>query len=220
MNILDYMSISAGGPGSGCRGPNCGRPESGKLSWAPKVLKREGLTKSRKTGQVTIPLHAPAKSMVKTVSHMPNGAVITQLKTPRRGRPKGGSGVWNLMNRQSPQKGSFVKEQENVKGTGWKGVATIWTAKKVGGEEGAATSVLALRDIGKMSVSIMEVRTGRYSEIGNTNVFKFKNFGQAAGFLKARYGVSWRLPRPGTFSAANAMRPSSPLLQLHYKLYL
>lgn len=198
MNILEYMTISAGGPGSGCHGDNCGRPKSpgGQLSWDKKVLKREGLVKNR-AGRVTIPLQAPPRSQVKTVSHTPYGAVITQLKTPTRGRPKGPGGTWNLMNRQHPAKGDFVKEQENVKGEGWKGFATIWTAKKVGGEEGAATSVMALRDVGKMAATIMEIRTERYAEIGNTNVFRFKNFGQAAGFLKSRYGVGWKLPKAG-----------------------
>jgi len=191
-------SIHAGGPGSGCRGDNCGRPKNpgGQLSWDRKVVQREGLKVERKTGRVTIPLQAPPRSQVKTVSHAPAGFIITQLKTPTRGRPTGsGGGTWNLLNRESPQKGSFKLEQENVKGMGWKGTATIWTANKVGGAEGAATSVIALRDVGKMSARVMEIRTEQYKEIGNTNVFKFSNIGQAAGFLKSRYGVSWSLPR-------------------------
>src|SRR5579864_2541919 len=43
--------IAAGGPGSGCRGDNCGRPKNpgGQLSWDRKVVEREGLIKERKT---------------------------------------------------------------------------------------------------------------------------------------------------------------------------
>jgi len=201
---LRKRTVQAGGPGSGCHGDNCGRPAGPghQLSWKESTLRKEGLKKSRKTGIVTIPLQATPRSQVKTVHQSPSGYKITELKTPRRGRPTGTTGIQqSILNRESPLKGSFVKEQENVKGTGWKGVATIWTAKR-GATEGAGTSVMALRDIGKMAVTVMEVRTERYAEIGQTRVIRFNNFGQAAGFLKSRYGVSWKLPPKGAFNEA------------------
>jgi hypothetical protein len=170
------FQILAGGPGSGCRGDNCGRPSTG------------GAKKEFKTASgATYTIFKPSK---RGIPRRSSGYV-------RKSRFKGKFGD------RDASTGKFRKTNDIAGIEGIKNrVANVynaqWTKADVYSNHGV--TLFVHRDFAKGRVVIQEVNHESLTRGGNqhTTVFKqyiFKNFGKAAGFLNQKYGIRQALPK-------------------------
>ena len=193
------VTIQAGGPGSGCNGPNCGRPRGdGGHRYTAKqrerMLKRfaspmpknvPGLTK-----QGQIEKGEPVrKGLIRQQFLTNTGAQYTVIKSPRA---RGGD--YKPQTGASKFKGQFRHEQQVV-GNEKTRLADVMVSKP--DSKGRGQTLIVHRDYGKGRVVIQEFSTGQFGHIEQEKEYKFKNSGQAQGFLNSRYGVRLTLPKPG-----------------------
>jgi hypothetical protein len=173
MNLHSVSQLFAGGPGSGCRGNNCGRPSTGSKS-IPKRLVRQSWT-------------APV-----------GGAKVTLLQTPKRGRPSGAAkgSPKALLKKASSMKGKF-SQVISTKQYGSKQPSAVYSTYPKNGQpgdtnfkEGAGKTLFVFRDFGTGRATVQEFTHGEYGHIGKATMFGFKNLGRAAGFLSQRYGIT------------------------------
>lgn len=158
-------SINAGGPGSGCQGPTCGRPATGGV---------------------------PA-NRVKSTFISPAGFTYTMLRAPATGRPKGSRDSKPRVY-EAKLKGEF-KQTLNLQKKDQKRVTSVHDAEKQMYKTKGGTTVVVHRNYGKGSVTIHEMRRGEYGHLERTDIFKFRNAGRAAGFLNKRFGIRLKLPK-------------------------
>lgn len=178
MRLAAILSIQAGGAGSGCRGPNCGRPRT-----APTTH--------------TVPTRYVKQSWVGS-----NGERVTILQAPRRGRPKGSLGkAKNLTQKESPLKGQF-KLQYEVKTHDGQGKVAVYSANKKDNQpgdtrykEGAGRTLFVNRSVGTGRMIVHDFKHGEHGAIERADVMTFKNFGRGASVLKKRYDLTQKLPK-------------------------
>lgn len=159
------LELLAGGPGSGCQGPNCGRPR--------------GVRQQFTTTQ---------------------GHQYTLFRPSRKGytRGKNAHAYGDTMVRN--MKGKFKQTHENVpmKEGRKNGVSSVYDAVYKGKDvhAGHGVTVFVHRDFKNMRVVVMEMPHDDMNKLALARSFKFKNFGQAAAFIKNRYSIRQKLPAP------------------------
>jgi hypothetical protein len=157
------LEVLAGGPGSGCTGPNCGRPR--------------GVRQQFQTTQ---------------------GHTYTLFRPSRKGIPRGKA---DYKKRVSNFKGQFAKTHENVPMKEGKknGVSGVYDAAYKEGDvhAGHGVTVFVHRDFKNNRVVVMEMPHDDMNKLAVARSFKFKNFGQASGFLNKRYAIRQKLPSAG-----------------------
>lgn len=161
--------LQAGGPGSGCRGSNCGRPRG-----------------------------------VKQTFQTASGVNYTIYKPSRKGIAKG-SHKWSAKKDQFKNKyqayraPGAAKSMTQVANLGGKkkGVSSVYDAAWGRGDvyEGHGKTIFVHRDFENMRVIVDEVPHDEMNHSATVRRFRFKNFGQAAGFLNKRYGIRMKLPK-------------------------
>jgi hypothetical protein len=230
--LTQLMDVLAGGPGSGCHGPNCGRPHTkaeteglkkelkevrdrlgvkrGQKGYARKhnranlKILKEGLKRriqygkrrekilpgmKWKKGKITIPVKPAWKGRVKQSFKTAEGHQVTVVK-PRKLQDREGK-TW--LRKPSEFKGKFVKTHDEFNVMGKLERNVLFQA--IRGDKGQAVQIS--RDYGNKAVFVKEAallsHVGTHDNIIRTRQVKFKNFGQAFGFLKMRYGISFKL---------------------------
>jgi hypothetical protein len=187
--VQTLVDILAGGPGSGCHGPRCGRPG----------------------GTQHFTTHS--------------GATYTIFKPSRKGIAKGQHSVKDTLKKADKLKGQYKvatvdmgrgrsKQLEDVegreKGGGKAGrLASVYDAKYGRGDvyENHGTTVFVHRDFANKRVVVHEIPHDDMNKSATMKAFKFRNFGQAAGFLNKRYGITQKLPRQTMDAAATESVP-------------
>ena len=180
------VDIMAGGPGSGCHGPSCGRPRS--------------VTQSFKTT---------------------GGATYTIFRPSRKGMPKGSHSVKDALKKPDSMKGQYKvatvqldknrwMNLEDISGKDKAGnktsrLASVYDAKYGKGDvyEGHGKTVFVHRDFANKRVVVHEIPHDGMNKSAMAHAFKFKNFGQAAGFLNRKYGIKQKLPKIGVHAAGD-----------------
>lgn len=165
------LEILAGGPGSGCRGPKCGRP------------KGQGVKQTFQSPQgFTYTLLKPSRKGIEKGSHK-----WQAKKDQFRGQYKVARDAQNKpIKHESKSKDVLGQRYSNVYDAAW-GRGDKW--------EGQGKTVFVHRDFKNMRVVVQEVPHDEMQKSETMRVWKFKNFGQAAGFLNRRYGIRQKLPR-------------------------
>jgi hypothetical protein len=154
--------LFGGGPGSGCRGPNCGRPKGQR----PPV----------KTYQ----------------TH--EGYKYSIMRPSRRGIAKGSH---SFLKTKDQLKGKYRGTVENVEHldlhrTGkTKGSSSVYDAAWPKGDryEAHGKTIIVHTDYAKMRLVVHEIPHDEMNHSAVVRTFKFKDFGDAAGFLDKRYGI-------------------------------
>lgn len=170
---LLVLDLLAGGPGSGCRGPRCGRPKG-----------------------------------VKQVYQTAAGFNYTILKPSRKGIPKGQQTrkKWNFPQQwdEKALKGEFkpARDPQTNKAIKFESkdrYSNVYDAKFGRGDvyEGHGITAFVHRDFKNVRVVVQVVPHDEMDHSAVAKVYKFKNFGQAAGFLNKRFGIRQKLPRAG-----------------------
>lgn len=213
-DLFDIYSkgIEAGGPGSGCNGPNCGRPPGhtgphGKAKVGGKFSKQEKLY-MRQKGMLQS-LHGKPKPFPSTLITKRNtlSTGTLKIKIPgKRGfvtakftelRPVGknqltqGTGRWSAAppDKPHPDIGRFHLSmkveipEENRK---------FWAYETLKSQEGHGTTVFVNKErtsANSSRVMLQEVERDRFSEILSTKNVEIKSGRQAKSFLKFRYGL-------------------------------
>jgi hypothetical protein len=170
-------NLYGGGPGSGCHGDNCGRPRG-----------------------------------VKQTFQTHSGYSYSIMQPSRRGIKKGSH---SLMKRSDQFKGKYSKTEENVKpfdikkGKGTGGSGSVYDAKYGKGDryEGHGKTIFVHKDYANNRVVVHEVPHDEMNHSATVRAFKFKNFGQAAGFLNKRYGIKQKFPTQNMDAAALKHNP-------------
>lgn len=212
MNLQQTVDILAGGPGSGCNGPNCGRPlghggahgkarVGGKFTKQQKMLMRQKGMLKKAAGKVQpFPTKLSSRHIAKTqVVAMPKSATshkkyetftFTELK-PVGKNDSQGTRRWSS---EPPLNahldiGRFHEEMKaDIPGENRRFFAFTSTNS----DEGHGTSVFVNKErTGPNSSKVMlqEVYRDRFHEIVGTKTVHFKSGRQARDFLKYRYGL-------------------------------
>ena len=200
MNLVTTLSLLAGGPGSGCQGPNCGRPTHGKKlkQRIERRLKKMGVKRIgkrvpglvRRHGKLVIPLKEPWKGKIKNQYTAQVGHKVTEIRSPKQYEKSGKS--WLL--KASPYKGQFLADHagafnQNTIGDP-KEKNSFWIHQAAPDK---GVSVEVHRNLGSLKVNVIERRLGEYGAIIDHREVSFKNVGRAHGFLSKRYGITYKL---------------------------
>lgn len=164
--------LYGGGPGSGCHGERCGRPRGVKQSFQ---------------------------------TH--SGYSYTIMQPSRRGIKKGAQD-WSK--RRDQFKGKYQPTEANVKqfsikqGMPVDAVGSVYDAKYGKGDryEGQGKTIFVHKDYANSRIIVHEVPHDEMNHSALVRAFKFKNFGQAAGFLNKRYGIKEKFPKQDMAAAA------------------
>jgi len=193
--LAEYMMapvlwINAGGPGSGCRGPHCGRPRSVTQSF-------------KTTGGATYTIYRPSRK------GMPKGQ--HSVKDIEK-KPDSMKGQYKVATVQLDK--NRWMNLEDVAGKDRMGnktgrLASVYDAKYGRGDvyEGHGKTVFVHRDYANKRVVVHEIPHDELNKSAVAHSFKFKNFGKAAGFLNKKYGIKQKLPKLGVHAAGEEGHP-------------
>ncbi len=198
--FFESKDLKAGGPGSGCQGPNCGRPShGGKLKQRiERRLKKMGVKRIgkrtpgliRRHGKLTIPLKDPWAGRVKKQYTAQEGHKITELRTPKQYEKSGKS--W--LQKKSPYKGQFLSDSHGAFNQTTIGDPkeknSFWIHQE---SPDKGVSVEVHRNLGSLKVNVIERKLGEYGAIIDHREVSFRNVGRAMGFMNKRYGITYRL---------------------------
>jgi hypothetical protein len=239
--LLQLISLEAGGPGSGCRGSNCGRPIGAKqFQQMRQKLKRTGIDIPRKAspwdvvrtydawfrGQkerdrqaklaqrmnqkargrlskalakgkigkriqakpnVSIAVKPVWKGRVKQQFTTPQGHQVTTLKTPGQYQKRGDTWV----NKPSAYKGQFLVDLAEHRTYNDPKERNSFFIHQEAPDKGVSVEVH--RNLGSLSVNVIERKLGEYGAIVDHREVSFKNVGRAMGFLNRRYGLTFKI---------------------------
>jgi hypothetical protein len=237
--LLNLIELQAGGPGSGCRGANCGRPISGKTyKWMVAKLRQSGLEIKRGTSPWDVvrtfdawkrgvgareQAHKDAQRMAKRargrlrkaiakgklpkIGKAPSkidvqpvwkgrvknqfvaqqGHLVTELKTPKQYEK--GKGTW--VNKPSAYKGQFLVDLQEHRTYNDPKERNSFFIHQEAPDKGVSVEVH--RNLGNLSVNVIERRLGQYGAIVDHREVSFKNVGRASGFLNRRYGLTFKI---------------------------
>jgi hypothetical protein len=191
MNLLSTIEqIVAGGPGSGCHGDKCGRPR--------------GSQSFKTSGGATYTILAPSRKNIPKAKHTYHAKMIGALK----GQYKVATvdlGKGKTMELQDVKGRTKAGENSRRVSSVYDAKVTGWLAKNYGTTdkyEGHGQTVIVHRDYDKGRVVVQVIPHDEFNKTALMEVYKFKNFGTAAGFLNSRFGIKQKLPKPGSLDAA------------------
>jgi len=239
MNVVDCMDLYFGGPGSGCRGNNCGRPIGAKqFQQMRQKLKRTGITIPRNAspwdvvrthdawfrgqkerdrqaklakklnerargrlkkaiakgkmpkigkGVQNINVQPVWKGRVKQQFTTPQGHQVTTLKTPGQYQKRGDTWV----NKPSAYKGQFLVDLAEHRTYNDPKERNSFFIHQAAPDKGVSVEVH--RNLGSLSVNVIERKLGEYGAIVDHREVSFKNVGRAMGFLNRRYGLTFKI---------------------------
>jgi len=161
VNIL--AGIFAGGPGSGCRGDNCGRPRGVKMTYqSPKGF--------------TYTLFRPSRKGIAKGSHAWHSGEDKfkgkYTKTAENVRP------------------FDLKTMSRARGSGSVYDAKYGKIDKYGGH---GKTIFVHKDFKNMRVVVQEVPHDEMNKSEVMRSVKFKSFGKAAEFLNKHYGIRQKM---------------------------
>lgn len=239
--LAQAIVLYAGGPGSGCRGNNCGRPISKKNyqqmrqhlrglgiklkknlspwdvvraydTWfrvknirdkeqkrAQRVVDRAKIRLQRAQDKGKLPPRYDKKDVqeridVKPVwkgrvkqSYQAQGYQITELKTPKQYEKN--KGTW--VNKPSSYKGQFLVDLAEQRTHNNPKERNSFFIHQAAPDKGVSVEVH--RNLGQLSVNVIERRLGQYGAIEDHREVSFKNVGRAMGFLNKRYGITFKI---------------------------
>jgi hypothetical protein len=180
----------SGGQGSGCHGPNCGRPTTarGRINqMMPRIRRSKAIPGVKRwKGRETIKLQPLRKSRVKQQFTSSQGHQMTIIKPPKQYDKSGRTWIY----KKSPMKGQF-KVEFNFKDDFKRNIKTGMATARVGTR---GTTVAVHQDFGKKEATVIEFDLR--SEVGHakdviarSRSVVFKNLGRAMGFLNQRYSI-------------------------------
>jgi len=158
--------IFAGGPGSGCHGPSCGRPRGIKQSF-------------QTSSGATYTILKPSRRNIAKGSH-----AWTARKDQFKGKFKTTAENVKGFNMKT------LKTDAKMRGSVYD--AKYGHGDKY---EGHGKTIFVYKDARNMRAVVVEVPHDEMNHSATARSFKFKNFGAAAGFLSKRYGIKQKLPK-------------------------
>lgn len=178
-NVLHLAtSIHAGGPGSGCHGPNCGRPSTGIEKRTQRKLGKLKNLPERETPLVPV--------VRLTRVHRQEGIKETTVKPVRQYHKSGLA--W--LKKASPLKGTFHQETNSPAARPWGGKSKMTAFFVSRPSDDRATAVQVLTNYGTDKASVLEIDLHQYDAIARTRLVEFKDFDTATKFLQKRYGIA------------------------------
>ncbi len=165
---MPMYRLLAGGPGSGCRGDNCGRP--------PTVSKQ-----FQTASGATYTIFKPSK---KGIPRRSSGYT-------KKSKFKGKFQPYDVVNgklRKTDSVAGFEGRKNRVVG--------VYNYRYPAGDKyaGHGATIQVHRDFANSRVVVKEVPVDEQNWTGMMRQWTFKNFGTAAGFLNKMFGIREKLP--------------------------
>lgn len=213
MNLVNFIDIYAGGPGSGCNPAvgKCGRPRTGRKPKLGGTLSKQERLLLRQKGMLTRMKSDPLKpfpstpitsrdilrTTTQTMKIPGRKGVITYQYTELRPMGKGviGTKRWSSEppNTIHPGYGRFLQAYSYADPTN--SDRKVWAYELHTTDQGHGTTTFIEKtrtSPNSSNVWLQEVARDRYAEILSTKEMKFSSGRQAKDFLKFRYGIDMK----------------------------
>jgi hypothetical protein len=150
---------------------------------------KQGKAGSRIKAQPNISINVQPvwKGRVKNQFVAQQGHLVTELKSPKQYEKN--KGTW--VNKPSPYKGQFLVDLAEHRTYNDPKERNTFFIHQAAPDKGVSVEVH--RNLGNLSVNVIERKLGEYGAIIDHREVSFRNIGRASGFLNKRYGLTFKL---------------------------